>query len=256
MGRQQAFKGMGDTMKLRDTLLAAAMTFGMGSYAMAADMPLKAPPPPPAPLPFSWAGFYIGGNIGGVSSHLTATDLLTGVSLDTRGTTGFMGGGQLGYNFQFGGGFVLGGELDGDWTSIKRTSLPIATTRGALEASASMPWLATAAARFGFASDRFLVYGKAGGASVDNKLTVTNLTTGLSAEATKSRTGWVVGAGVEFAVAQNWTVKLEYDHIGLDHWTSASPIIGDSITVERKIDMVKVGFNYLFNAGSPVVARY
>jgi outer membrane immunogenic protein len=123
-----------------------------------------------------------------------------------------------------------------------------------------MPWLATAAARFGFASDRFLVYGKAGGASVDNKLTVTNLTTGLSAEGNRSRTGWVLGAGVEFAVVQNWTVKFEYDHIGLDHWTSGSPIVvvgvADSITVERKIDMFKVGFNYLFNAGGPVAARY
>ena len=66
----------------------------------------------------------------------------------------------------------------------------------------------------------------------------------------------MLGAGVEFAVVQNWTVKVEYDHIGLDHWTSASPIVGDSITVERKIDMIKVGFNYLFNAGTPIAAHY
>ena len=246
--------------KISIAVSAAIATLGMLGAAGAADMPVKAPPPPPAPVVFSWAGFYIGGNIGGVRSHLTATDFITGASLDTGGTSGFMGGGQIGYNFQFGGGFVLGGELDGDWTSLKRTSPLVVTTRGTLEASASMPWLATAAARFGFASDRFLVYGKAGGASVDNKLTVTNLTTGLSAEGNRSRTGWVLGAGVEFAVVQNWTVKFEYDHIGLDHWTSGSPIVvvgvADSITVERKIDMFKVGFNYLFNAGGPVAARY
>src|SRR6478752_1261039 len=175
--------------KISIAVSAAIATLGMLGVAGAADMPVKAPPPPPAPVVFSWAGFYIGGNSGGVRSHLTATDFSTGASLDTGGTSGFMGGGQIGYNFQFGGGFVLGGELDGDWTSLKRTSPLVVTNRGTLEATASMPWLATAAARFGFASDRFLVYGKAGGASVDNKLTVTNLTTGLSAEGNRSRTG-------------------------------------------------------------------
>ena len=83
--------------------------------------------------------------------------------------------------------------MDGDWTSLKRTSPLVATTRGTLEASASMPWLATLAARFGYASDRFFVYGKAGGASVDNKLVVTNLTTGLEASSDQKQ-DWL-GAG-------------------------------------------------------------
>jgi outer membrane immunogenic protein len=219
--------------------------------ANAADMPARPMPAPVyTPPPFSWAGFYVGGNIGGAETHTRITDELTGASLDTRGLSGIIGGGQLGYNFQTGN-FVWGAEWTFDWSSLERTSNTVNTSRGALQASFSTPWITTLAARFGYAWDRYLIYGKVGGGWVDNKLTVSNLTTGLSASATNSNAGLLLGVGGEWALLQypNWTVKIEYDHIGLDTWHFVGPIAGDTISAKRNVDMIVGGFNYKFQGG-------
>jgi outer membrane immunogenic protein len=74
--------------------------------------------------------------------------------------------------------------------------------------------------------------------------------------------GWLVGAGFEYAFTNNWTVKLEYDYLGLGNRTfvipAAAPFLaGDTFTANnRNVQMVKVGVNYLFNWGAPVTARY
>jgi outer membrane immunogenic protein len=128
------------------------------------------------------------------------------------------------------------------------------------------------AARFGWAVDHWLFYGKAGGGWVgNNNLTVTNVTTGLSLTCGTFTTltncgnntgGWLVGAGVEYAFTNNWTVKVEYDYLGLGNRTffipATSPFLpGDTFTSNnRNVQMVKVGVNYLFNWGGPVAARY
>src|SRR5262249_18244788 len=131
----------------------------------------------------------------------------------------------------------------------------------------------TVAARFGWAIDHWLLYGKAGGGWVgSNNFTVTNLTTGVSftcgtfglANCNNSTGGWLVGAGFEYAFTNNWTVKVEYDYLGLGNRTfvipagaAFGPFAGDTFTTNnRNVQMVKVGFNYLFNWGALVAARY
>jgi outer membrane immunogenic protein len=72
----------------------------------------------------------------------------------------------------------------------------------------------------------------------------------------------MVGAGIEYAFTNNWTAKFEYDYIGLPGRTFVVPgtvfpaLAGDTITSNHNVQMVKFGINYLFNWGSPVVARY
>ena len=161
--------------------VAAVLTSSIG--ANAADLPVRpAPMPAPvyAPPPFSWAGFYVGGNIGGAWSHSTITDNLTGASLSTGTVSGFIGGGQLGYNFQTGA--ISFSAQNGSLTALRsngpRALLPLDLEHCRLRLST--PWVSSLAARFGYAFDRSLIYGKVGGGWVDNKLTVTNLTTGLS----------------------------------------------------------------------------
>jgi outer membrane immunogenic protein len=74
--------------------------------------------------------------------------------------------------------------------------------------------------------------------------------------------GWLLGAGLEYAVTNNWTVKLEYDFLGLGNRTFVIPatapvLAGDTFTSNNhNVQMIKVGFNYLFNWGSPVGGRY
>ena len=115
------------------------------------------------------------------------------------------------------------------------------------------------------------IIAKVGGGWVgNNNFTVTNLTTGASftcgtfnlTNCGNNTGGWLLGAGFEYAFTNNWTVKLEYDYLGLGNRTFFIPatapfLAGDTFTSNnRNVQMVKVGFNYLFNWGAPVAARY
>ena len=99
-------------------LVSTALTVLFAGSALAADLRRPAPaytPPPPTPPVFSWTGFYIGGNLGGAWARGTVSDSLFGLSASSD-RSGFIGGGQLGVNYQFSN-IVLGAEWDFDWTS-------------------------------------------------------------------------------------------------------------------------------------------
>jgi outer membrane immunogenic protein len=236
--------------------------------AHSADLAVKAPPPPPVPV-FSWTGFYVGANIGGAWAHNDWTDtrFLTNFNNNNNGV--FIGGGQMGANYQIGN-FVIGAEWDFDWAGNNNRTGVVIPGVGNIVVTNNNRWITTMAARFGFAVDHWLIYGKAGGGWVGNdNLTVTNVTTGVSLTCSTfpncgntSNGGWVVGAGFEYAFTNNWTVKLEYDYLGLQNRTFVIPVAapllaGDTLTSNnRNVQEVKVGVNYLFNWGAPVAARY
>ena len=224
--------------------------------AVAADLPVKAPPAP-APVPvFSWTGFYIGANIGGAWSHSTVTDAVTGATFNTD-NSGFIGGGQFGFNYQVNN-FVFGVEGDIDGTSLSKTGPGIATAFGTLQASANTDWIATLAGRVGFAVDRWLIYAKGGGAWVQNSATLTNLGTGASVSGSNTNSGWMAGVGAEWAFSGPWSAKIEYNHVWMDNFSvgASSIIAGDQFNVSRDIDMVKVGVNYRFGWGGGGYGAY
>ena len=149
--------------------------------------PPRPPPPPLVPaIPFCWTGFYIGANLGGA---WIGEDFV-----DANGNTfsltnsGFVGGGQLGYNYQIGN-FVLGAEWTFDGTSL---NLPVV---GGV--SGNTKWVTTFAGRFGWAWNRFLVYGKAGGGLVGTDVTIANVANGTSVTTSNDNAGVLAGAGVE-----------------------------------------------------------
>src|SRR6516225_10501554 len=135
--------------------LTAAVLLSLSAVSDAADAvrgPAYIPPPPPVPLFYNWTGFYAGGHLG--------------VGWDD-GNSGFLGGGQVGFNYQFNPPWVLGVEADIAGTTIKDTVNASFVFPGAIattSATASLDWVSTLAARFGYAFDRWLVYGKVGGA--------------------------------------------------------------------------------------------
>ena len=238
---------------MKKVVLACALLSALGGVASAADRPVKAPysAPPAPPAYYTWTGFYIGGNIGGAWAHGSVDDSLFGLSASAS-HSGFIGGGQLGFNYQFSN-IVLGVEWDFDGTSLDATGNGVATRIGFLQGSANTRWVSTLAARFGVAAwNNALLYGKAGVGWVDNNATVTNLTTGASISASNRNSGWLVGAGVEWALAGNWSAKLEYDFLHLDSLTfGPGPFLGDTFTTNREIQMLKVGLNYRFGYGGP-----
>ena len=100
---------------------------------------------------------------------------------------------------------------------------------------------------------------KGGGAWVgSNNLTLTNLGPGggsVSIGNGNTNTGWTAGAGIEWAFANNWTAKFEYDYVGLSNKSltvtlpTAPPVADTFSTNNRNVQMVTVGVNYLFNWG-------
>lgn len=194
--------------------------------------------PPPI---FTWSGFYIGGNIGGAWANSSLSDQATTLTYSTN-HSGFIGGGQLGYNYQIRN-LVLGIEWDFDWTSIGDTRSGI-FFGNAFQASADTDWITTLSGRVGLTVERWLMYMKIGGGWVHNSASITNLTTGVSASTSNTDGAWLVGAGVEYAFSNNWLAKAEYNYLGLsDRNVTAA---GNTYTWDRDVQMLKFGINYKF----------
>jgi opacity protein-like surface antigen len=232
-----------DSMKKSAITIAAIVTAATMSFARAADIP---PPVPayraPVVIPvYNWSGFYIGGNLGWAFGNSSATYNPTGLTWDV-GKNGFLAGGQAGINWQTGA-FVFGIEGDLTWIDGKSDRV----FNGGISGDGGTDWAATIAARFGFAANNVLWYGKAGAGWVNNTATIysgagTTLWTGSN-----TNVGWLIGAGVEFGLTQNWTTKLEYNYLNLDNWTGTPGILnGDSVSISRNVQMLKVGLNYKF----------
>jgi outer membrane immunogenic protein len=257
--------------KLFRATAVLSVLVGVSAVADAADLHVKAPPrpaPPPVvvPPPFSWSGFYVGGNLGAAWSHRSLTDSRFGLQFDNGNNNAtFVGGGQVGFNYQINN-FVLGAEGDFDWAaknSNTGTGVFIPTV-GTIGVTSNNRWISSLAARFGVAVDRLLFYGKAGGGWVGaDGFTLTN-STGASFLAASSRTdsGWLAGGGVEWAITDAWSARLEYDYLGLGNRTFTvplgSPILpNDTFTTHnRNVQMATVGINYRFNWGAPFLPRY
>lgn len=216
--------------------------------AMAADLPVKAPPPPAAV--FSWTGFYVGLNAGGAWGHSDATTSASctpvpgisplfcsplgaqanAIAVAAAGTgsmsgNAFTGGGQIGYNWQ-NSSLVLGLEADFESFRLRASRQasarypanfgPAVTTKTfTITSSMDTDWLFTARGRLGWAFSNLLAYAT-GGLAITNPSATHAFTDtpGLSATGTwsnsETRVGWTVGGGLEWAMNRNWTVKAEY----------------------------------------------
>ncbi len=161
-----------------------------------------------------------------------------------------MAGGQVGGNYQIGN-VVLGLEGIYDWADIKNTQVG-ALGAGTLTLVTKNDYIATVAGRLGYAFDRLLIYGK-GGAAFTRDRADANLTGPLPGAASGSfnRTGWLAGAGVEWAFWGNWSVKAEYDYMGFgainEVITNATGSLKASpATVKLNVQTGIVGVNYKF----------
>ena len=228
----------------------AALLVVASSGAFAADLAIrKAPPPPPIIPVYNWTGFYIGGNVGGAWETGTITDDFFGVSF-SRTRSGFIGGGQVGYNWQVSPNWVVGVEGMFDGTDIRSdTSTVVLAAGDVISASAKTNWIATVGARLGYASNNWLFYGKGGGGWVHDSATVTDVAPNgdvFSVSVSDTRGGWMAGGGIEYGFTPNWTARVDYTHIGLSDVTNTGLFVGDTITLSRHFDMVTAGINYKF----------
>jgi len=226
--------------------IAAGLSFGAGSIARAADMPLKAPRAPV--YQYNWSGFYIGANGGFGTGRSSWTDdpTLTGSDLGNHTTTGGFAGGQIGFNWQWGM-MMAGAEFDIDWASLKGNHTDLFLH----DLNSKVSSLGTISGRLGVAYwDRLLVYVKGGGAFAqyryDDFITVGGP---LNGSASATRWGWVMGGGLEYAFTRNWSAKIEYNYIDfntrrLNFGGGAS--VGYVQDIASNLQLVKAGINYRF----------
>jgi outer membrane immunogenic protein len=287
---------------MRQALTSLIVVLAFSTHASAADMAAKAPPPTPG---CTWCGFYIGLNAGAdfdddrnvdttsvntfiaprgaplpgqLASAITALSNFSAPA----GNTGFIGGGQIGYNWQWAPTWLVGLEADiqgvtGKGSSNVGSSIPINAVNTLFQSavvSGGIDYLGTVRGRVGYVpTSNWLIYGTGGLAygGVNSSTSIGQLATNApnlvpptwsgTGSFSDTRVGWVAGAGFEWMFLRNWTAKVEYLHYDLGSATyevsplvSNAPVLGGPVTinsVQSRVsysgDIARVGINYLFH---------
>jgi outer membrane immunogenic protein len=313
---QAIFKG---GLKMKRVVISAVVLAASIGSALAADLSsMKAPPPANVPPPPLWTGGYIGLNAGGTwagGSSVTTygtpgynnpavaggavgaiplSAALAAASVISVNNGGFIGGGQVGYNYQFYSNLVVGAEADiqgvAGQSSVGTASgnsgpvagIPANTVASSASASRSLDYLGTVRGRLGYLiTPTLLIYGTGGLAygSANANFSIVEAVTGHrscgapafgAATYSGTLTGWTAGGGVEWVFLPNWSVKVEYLYYDLGSVTLNSagtglngantPFWGASYTSTTRFNgnLVRAGVNWRWEgpAPAPVVAKY
>lgn len=268
----------------RFALVLSALVVGTVG-ASAADLApryTKAPPPPVAAA-FNWSGFYIGGFVGGAFADGNAVSTeprSNGFPYNVPGFTNsyslsnsVIAGGTVGWNYQpVATKWLIGIEGEAGYIHLARTIQDInAVNLGlafpdSLDTTRIGDWYGVIAGRLGVAFDRVLFYGKGGVAFVNKSYSFAdNCTTGgcggsiLNLRHTSTQVTWAAGAGVEYALTNNWSVKGEYLYLATHESFTSSGVsnlgfFNTNTHTDPGVHTAKVGVNYRF--GGPVLAKY
>jgi outer membrane immunogenic protein len=253
----------------------AVISLAAAAPASAADLAArpyaKAPPPMIAAI-YDWSGFYIGINGGGGWSQkcwdrTNDAGLILTPGLGVEGchdASGAVAGGQIGYRWQASS-WVFGLEAQGDWADLKgsRTSVFDIAARNQSKIDA----FGLFTGQIGYAWNSALLYVKGGAAVTGDHYRIFDIPSGTEfARANETRWGGVVGVGVEFGFAPNWSVAFEYDHLfmgdrdvtfsGRGAFGFAPGAFVATDRIRQDVDLATVRLNYRLNWGGPVVPRY
>jgi len=216
---------------------------------------------------YNWSGLYFGAHLGGAWSSSDAIDVLPpaggfftpgqdfGFAFDSSGVAG---GGQLGYQQQFGN-WVLGAEVAGTWADLKDNQIsPYFPTSDRVEMGISP--IFTATARLGYAWDRWLAYVKGGYAGADVTLNATDSVADVSLT-TNSRWmhGYTVGAGMEYALFEGVRIGIDYSYVDLQTGTLyAANTLGASEHFDLSADVhtVSARLNFQLSRPEPAPVQY
>ena len=239
---------------MKRILLATVAMAALGSAsALAADLPQRPVYREPAPMMVAptpmWTGCYVGGNIGGAFGDASVSGPAGG-TVSTNGS-GFAGGGQVGCDYQFSGGWVIGFRDMFDGTSNKRSGTFATGTLAGDVANFNNQWFDTLTARLGYAVvPNWLLYFQGGAAwgHTSTNVTLNGLQIG---QTSNTKTGWTIGGGVEWMFAPHWSAFLEgnYMDFGSNSGTVVTPgvcLTGCSISGKATETTVLVGVNYRF----------
>lgn len=272
-------------------LISAAGLIAAVTFANAADMvsPRVTKAPPVAPIS-SWTGFYFGANLGGGWAHDSYSGVTDGTSngvpfaeqtigsasggAGSRDLSGVLGGGQIGFNYEFAPRWVGGVEADIDAANITGSNIDCSFSAGVVQgcsnANSKSDTLGTVRGRLGYAIDNVLLYGTGGFAWSHGSGTSAPLCFGAGCPGTSAAaivaspvsfsgtsSGWAAGAGAEWRFLPNWSFRVEYLHLQFDgvattgagtETIGATPVAYTfRTTTNTGMDVIRVGLNWLFH---------
>jgi outer membrane immunogenic protein len=245
---------------MKKLLLSSAALVALCTSSFAADLPRRVMAPAPAPVQtftavpmFTWTGFYAGLHAGYAWGPVDArapsvAPALIGSYSESVDVDGGFFGAQAGYNVQFGN-IVAGIEGDLSWADINGEGSSLG---GGSRANFDIDWQGSIRGRIGVAFDRVLVYGTGGWAFAGGEGRISNLEhSGDNRRASDDFSGYVIGGGVEAAVTNNVTAKIEYLYTdyGRANFNFGDVLGLGDLKARGELDThsVKVGVNYKFN---------
>ncbi len=246
---------------MRATLFgAAAVSLPIASVAFGAD--LAAPPIAPVPpAHFSWTSCYAGGNVGGGFGQKNLNDTAgilspnTGFTSANLDISGYLLGGQVGCDYQFASSWVLGieGAASGGDIGGKTTFVTPEIVGNSATFKDTTDFLSSVTARAGFAWDHWMLYGKGGVGFVNDRYNVADALATYNFDGVETRLGWTTGVGVEWALWDDWSVKLEYDYynFGTRNVTfveESGAFPSGPENIKQTIQTIKLGLNFHVSA--------
>jgi outer membrane immunogenic protein len=245
-----------ENLLMKKLMLASAALASLSIPALAADLAVKAPVLPS----FTWTSCFLGAHAGGSWGRKDITDPValveenafltpaTGVTTGQVNPSGAVIGGQFGCDYQFAPNWVAGVEGSASGATMKgSTTVDLVDVGDTARVTARTDFLGSVTGRLGYAVDRWLYYVKGGAAWAGDKYTVVG--NGFGFEGLDTRSGWTVGAGIEWAFSRNWSARLEYDYYGLGTRTiqmtdSINGFGPAPIDVKQSVQTMKLGVNF------------
>jgi outer membrane immunogenic protein len=245
---------------MKKLLLATVALVALGATvpALAADLGVRSRPYTKAPAYvapiYNWTGFYIGGHLGGAFSANNGFAGTTG----TGNNDSFLGGVQVGADYQFAPSWVVGLEGQYSWLSNNNNSAAFTGAGAGYVYNNNQRGLGSVTGRLGYTWGPGLLYVKGGYAYSDYNESLTLLGVPQAFALNSSdHDGYTVGAGLEYMFAPNWSAKVEYQYYDFGKTNFVTPaLLGAFGSTRNDEHTVKAGVNYHFNWGGPVVARY
>ena len=252
---------------MKKFLLGTVALVAFAAPAAAADLAARPYTKAPAMMVamYDWSGFYIGANGGWGSSRKCwdVNSIVQGVTFPAfaegcHDATGGTAGGQVGYRWQASA-WVFGLEAQGNWADFRGSNAstffgPAVTNRSKIDAFGLFT------GQIGYAMNNVLLYVKGGAAVTSDKYYGLATATGIAFDTAKeTRWGGVVGVGLEYGFAPNWSAAIEYDHLFMDTKSNTFTSVANGAfsrvdRIRQDVDLVTVRVNYRW--GGPVVAKY
>jgi outer membrane immunogenic protein len=249
---------------MRTFVLGAAALIALASPARPADIRIPVHKAlPPAVSAWSWTGCFLGGHAGGLWANANDWTVRTpggdfyGQSLGGHDADGWLGGVQAGCDYQFAGGFVVGIQGDYAWSDAEGSHDSARETGVAYHSKVKS--LASVTGRIGYAWDRFLGYVKAGGGWQRDEYWATTIVIGTAYVADKTRSGWTVGIGGEYAFTNFLSGFVEYNYtdFGTREIAFTPQIPGlrtGFLDITATTSVVRAGLNVRFGGNRPAFA--